>query len=220
MRVALGTSLRDALPLFEGKDAVDPGKLDLFNNIPGPVDFHAIDRRRIANAKVDPLIVGRSVTSPAQHVAALLHAVCRQVDRGANRIARALRATHQLELDPVMMVVVHIAQQDGRPVHHIDHDIDLAVVEEVAESAAASGDDVGKPGAFDRRHVLKLLPLQVPKEQRTLRKARAPIVLVYLRIDMAIDKKQVLPAVIVVVEKSIAPAKKRNRDLRDPRPYS
>ena len=104
------------------------------------------------------------------------------------------------------MVVVHVAQQYRRTIHYIDHHIDLAVVEQIAKCAAAARNDICQPCAFYRRYELKLLPGQIVKEQRALREARAPIEFVHLGINMAVDEKQVLPSVVVVVEKSVTPA--------------
>src|SRR5229473_387877 len=56
-----------------------------------------------------------------------------------------------------------------------------------------------------------MLAIQVVKEERPLRVAHAPIVLVYSRIDVAIGVENVFPAVVVVIEESRAPAKKGNR---------
>ena len=103
-----------------------------------------------------------------------------------------VRAADQLHLHPVMVVGVDVAQQDRRPVDGIDDDVDLAVVEEVAEGRAASGDDIGEPGADDRLDVLEdallwLLAGHIVEEQRALGPACAPVVLVHLRVDVAVD---------------------------------
>ena len=41
--------------------------------------------------------------------------------------------------------------------------------------------------------------------------------LVHLGIDVAVDLKQIEPAIVVVVEEAVAPAHKGNRSLRDAR---
>ena len=52
------------------------------------------------------------------------------------------------------------------------------------------------------------------EQQRPLGKGSAPVVLVHLRIDVAVDHEQVEPAVIVVIQKTVAPADKRYGGLR------
>ena len=119
-----------------------------------------------------------------------------------------------------MMVRIHVAQQHGRAVDGVDDHVDLAVVEQVAKGRAARRDDVGQAGALDRRNVLEFPLLSacvrhVVKQQRPLGKGGAPVVLVHLRVDVAVDHEQVEPAVVVVVEEAVAPADKGDGGLRD-----
>ena len=57
------------------------------------------------------------------------------------------------------------------------------------------------------------------KEERPLRVGCAPVVLVYLRIDMPVDQEDILPAIVVVVDELGRPGKKgiRRRGNTDPR---
>ena len=131
------------------------------------------------------------------------------------------------------MIGIDILQQHRRPVDGVDDHVDLAVVEQVAESRAASGDHHRQPGALDRLDVLKSALLaggrvlgpgpgggngrqrNVMEQQRPLGERGAPVVLVHLRVDVAVGREQVEPAVVVVIEEPIAPAHKRNGGLRD-----
>src|ERR1019366_3707139 len=55
----------------------------------------------------------------------------------------------------------------------------------------------------------------VVEEQGPLGPGGAPVVLVHFGIDVAVHFEQIEPAVVVVVDKTIAPANKGNSDLRD-----
>ena len=143
--------------------------------------FNVVDLRGLPQAEVRPRIAGGSVAATAHHVGALLHAVCGQVDGGAHRVTRALRSSHELELQPVILVGRYIAQQHGVAIHHVDDNIQFAVVKQVANSEAAAGDDVGQARSRDGGHRLELLALDVVEEHRPLRPAGTPGMLVDLR---------------------------------------
>lgn len=76
-------------------------------------------------------------------------------DDGAGRVARGFAAAGELELDPVVVVGIDVAEEDGVSVHDVDDGVDFAVVEEISDGHAASGNDVGEAGAFDGGDVLK-----------------------------------------------------------------
>ena len=74
------------------------------------------------------------------------------------------------------------------------------------KAAPRAGITSARPVPFDRRHHFELLAvIHVVKQQRALGPGRSPVVLVGLRIDMAADKHQVFPAVVIVVEKLVCP---------------
>ena len=117
------------------------------------------------------------------------------------------------------MVRIHVPQQHRRTVDWIDDYIDLAVVEQVAKRSSARRNHICQPRALHRRHVFKSSRLRftgdVVKQQRTLGKRRSPVMLVHLGVDVAIDHKQVQPAIVVVVEETVTPAHERNCRLRN-----
>jgi len=53
------------------------------------------------------------------------------------------------------------------------------------------------------------------KEQRSFSKRRAPLVLVYLRINMAVHHEEIKPAIVVVIEKTVPPTDEWNRGSYD-----
>src|ERR1700722_18753471 len=96
----------------------------------------------------------------------------------------------------------------------VDHDIDLAIVEQISKRCPSGGDDIGQSSAFNRRNDRKFLTMiQVVKQQRTLCKGHSPIMLVYLRVNMAADGHNVLPSVVVEVDKLSSPTQKGISDL-------
>src|SRR5258708_19258747 len=100
-------------------------------------------------------VVRRYITSTRKHVLTLAHAVGSQKRGGARRIARAFGVSIELNLDPVMMVGVQIAKQHGRTVNRIDHNIDLAVIEQIAKCCSTCRNDRGQPGFLNGWHVFE-----------------------------------------------------------------
>src|SRR5215469_1837395 len=98
----------------------------------------------------------------------------------------------------------------------VDDYINLAVVKEISESSTTGGKNIGQPGTFYGRHHFELLAMvQVVEQQWSLGPGRSPLMLVDLRIDVAADKHQVFPAVVVVIEKLGPPAQEGIRRFGD-----
>src|SRR5258707_15622191 len=136
------------------------------------MDLQASCIRRIPQAEMQTTVVRRYITSTRKHVLTLAHAVGSQKRGCARRVARAFGSSDELNLDPVMMIGVHIAKQHGRPVNRIDHNIDLAVIEQIAKCCSACRNDRRQPGSLNGRHVFEpsTLPFwirYVVKEQRS-----------------------------------------------------
>src|SRR5579875_2743873 len=128
----------DALALLDGEDAVNGGQRQFLHRTARPVNLDILDSGGVAEAKVHTLVVGRDVASTAQHVTTLAHTTGSEIYGGAHCIARTFGAACQPELNPMVAVVAHVAQQHRMVIDHIDHHIDLSVVEEVAEGSASS----------------------------------------------------------------------------------
>src|ERR1017187_4866723 len=119
------------------------------------------------------------------------------------------------------MVGVYIPQQHRWSVDGIVYRTDLAGVEPAPERSAASRNRHRQPCARDWRNVFKSAFLSdsighVVKEQRPFCEGGAPVVLVYLGIDVAIGHEPIEPAIVVIVDEAVTPANKRNCGLRDP----
>jgi len=90
-------------------------------------------------------VVRRYITSTRKHVLTLAHSVGGQKRGGARCVARAFGSSDELKLDPAMMIGVHIAKQHGRTVNRVDHNIDLALIEQIANAAPRAGMTVASP---------------------------------------------------------------------------
>jgi len=165
---------------------------------------------------VDTHVVRRKIAAATQNILALAESVSVEVHSRSNSIAWALGSPDQLQLDPVVMIGVYVAQQHRDSVHIVDDYADLAIIEDIAERRTAAHHQLRESGALHRRDQFELAVLQVVIEQGALGIALAPIrVLVRLRINVAIDDEQILPAVVVVIEESISESDKRNAWLCD-----
>ena len=116
-----------------------------------------------------------------------------------------------------MTVRIDVLQEDRRPIDGADDDIDFSVVEQIAEGCPATRCRRCKPRSLDRRYVLEFPIMRVSIKQGPLSKGGAPVVLVHLGIDVAVDHHQVFPAVVVEVKKTNTPSDKRNSHLRNAR---
>src|SRR5882762_8207478 len=105
-----------------------------------------------------------------------------------------------------MIAIVHlVAQQCRRRVNVVDDHVDVAIVEEVAESRAAAGDHVCQAAASGRWHFNKFCAVNVSEELRTLSPSCSPVLEIHFGIDVAVDDKEILQAVVVKIEESGAP---------------
>src|SRR5712692_252415 len=105
-------------------------------------------------------------------------------------------------------------------VNRADHNIDLAVIEQIAKCCSTCQNDPSQPGSLNGRHVFESSTLPfwiryVMKEQRSFSKRRAPLVLVYLRINMAVNHEEIKPSIVVVIEKTVPPTDEWNRGSCD-----
>ena len=68
------------------------------------MNFDCIHPLRVAQAEMNPRVVGRDKAAPAEYVAPLADTTGGEIHGGAHRVPRALRSTDQAELHPVMAV--------------------------------------------------------------------------------------------------------------------
>lgn len=153
---------------------------------------------------MNPHVVRGQVTAPAQDIPTLTHSGCLQVYSRSNRIARTLRPADELQFNPVMMVRIDIAEENGNSVHVVENHADLSVIKNVTECGATSDRDHGEAGSLDSGHQLKFAVVQIVMEEHPLCVALAPFrMLIYFGVHVAIDDQQVFPSVVVVVKKTV-----------------
>src|ERR1700752_5216200 len=104
----------------------------------------------------------------------------------------------------------YIPQHHGLSIEIVDYQIELAIAIEIADCKTSSRPGVGECVSGRRSDALKL-SLQVSKQQRLLRVTRSPLMRISRRINMSIHKKQIEPAVVVVIDKTRPPTQERDR---------
>src|ERR1700674_3701875 len=112
-------------------------------------------------------------------------------------------------------VLDHVSKQGGRRVHVVEDNIDVAVVEKVSESRAASRDDHGEAAAGGGRNFLEFCAVEIAEKLRALGPGGAPLGAVGDRIDVAIGDENIEETVIVEVEEAGSPCEKWNRGVAE-----
>src|SRR3989441_4273970 len=112
----------------------------------------------------------------------------------------------QLDLEPIVLRREIAAEKLGIIVDGIDDDVEVAVIVEIAEGAAARGDGNGDAGAGLGGDVGETAVAEIFVEQLLLRVAGFGFELLDFGIDVAVANENVGPAVVVHVEKAAAPA--------------
>src|SRR5580698_2367819 len=115
----------------------------------------------------------------------------------------------------MVFIGIYVAEQDGRGVEGVDHDVDLSVVEEVSEGGATTGRHHGEAGVLYGRDELELFAFHVAIEKRALGEGGAPVVFIDSRVDVAVDHHEVFPTVVVVVDELGGPSEEGDGVLRD-----
>src|SRR5207244_10857987 len=107
------------------------------------------------------------------------------------------------------------SKRGGGRVHSSEDNVDVAVVEEIAESGAGSGNDGGEAAACGGRNFLELCAVKIAKKLRALGPGGAPFCVVGDGVDVAVGNEDVEKAIVVKVEKTGAPGKKRNCEVTE-----
>src|SRR5271170_4431576 len=128
------------------------------------MNFDVVDRGCVAKSEVHAEVVGGKIAAAAEHIAALAYPGAGEVDRGTYRIARTLRPADELEFYPVVMIGIHVAKKYRCVIDIVDDHVDLAVVEQIAESGSAADRHDGEAGAFDSGHRLELSVFQIVEQ--------------------------------------------------------
>src|SRR4051812_41650916 len=121
--------------------------------------------------------------------------------------AAAVRlGAHRANLDPVVSEFRITAQQLGKAVDSVDHDIDVAVIVEISKCRATRSAWIRDPRASLKRYICEVAFPQVLIKQLALSIPRFRLELLYFWIDVTVANQNVGPAVVVKIKKSNAPA--------------
>src|SRR6266571_6309417 len=172
-----------------------------------PTDFEEIDFVRGPQAEMHAEIVLRKVASAASDLVGLARFSRHNADPGADGGAITVRAC-QLQSDPVILVRGFEPIEVHRFIYVVDHDIDVAVIIDVAERRAPSGPEIQQRPRNLFGDVLEAFPFHVAINDLALPVAGLGRQLVDLRIDVAVHLEDVNPPVVVEVDKAATPAKK------------
>src|SRR6266508_2939016 len=97
----------------------------------------------------------------------------------------------------------------------VDDNIEPAIAVEVCDRQTSSAPRSSQAAVRRSTHAFKFSIAQISKKQSLLRIARAPLMLVNSRVDMAVGHDQIQPTVVIKIEKARSPTKKRQRNLAE-----
>src|SRR5579859_3140702 len=200
----------NALALDDSEDPVHAGDGKLLHNSVRPINFELINLGESPQPEMDALVRAGTVASAAEHIGALADSSGRQEHFCADGIAGALGTADEFQGQPVVGVLDHVPKQGRRGIHIVEDNVDVAVVEEIAESGAASRNDGGESAACRGRNFLEFCAVEIAKKLRALGPRGAPFCAVGDGVDVAVGDEDVQKAIVVKVEKAGAPGEKRN----------
>src|SRR6266850_5121228 len=135
-------------------------------------------------------LIGTGPIAPsADDVCPLAHTACAKKNFRANGVPRTLRSSCQLEPDPMVAVLHHIAKQRRCGIHVVQHDVYAAIVEEVPERSSSCWNNVRQAASGRGGNFQKLDPVQIAEKLRPLRPGCAPIPLVHGWVDVPVGNK-------------------------------
>src|SRR5262245_36787377 len=176
-----------------------------------PSRFDRLRLRRLAEAEMDAHVVLRVVAAAAANLVDPRPAVGFNLDPRANAVTVRFRAD-EFDRNPVVIRRRIRPQQNRKIVDRVDHDVDVAIVVEIAERASATGSRFDKRPAdllgdvFERALTLVLI------EDFALRVAGLGGQLLDFGVDVAVDQEDVEPAVVVEIHEPAAPAEEARID--------
>src|SRR5438067_13235720 len=115
---------------------------------------------------MDALVGAGTVAATAENIRTLADSSDGQEHFGADSIAGALGTADQFQGEPVVGVLDHVPKQGRRRVHIIEDNVDVAVVEQIAESSAASRNGGGEAAACGGRNFRAFCAIKVGQKLR------------------------------------------------------
>jgi len=175
------------------------------------MDFQEVDFIGFAEAEVDAQVVLGEIAAAAADFVDLRMGIFFAGGMGDAPEARADAAAigfcaDGFDFDPVVAGARIAAEELGEIVDSVDDDVEVAVIVEVAEGAAARGHGRGDAGAGVVGNVIEAAVAEIFVEQLALRIAGFGLELLDFGIDVAVADENVGPAVVVHVKKTAAPA--------------
>src|ERR1039457_1521715 len=168
-------------------------------------------------------VILRKIAASAEHFAKL-----HQVSRGCSdaRIQSQAIAFHALKLkaDPMVLRYPLWAQNCRLPLQILNDRFQFAIIKKIADchSTAYLRNLDRSPRLF--ADVLECSIALIPEQQLWLQVSEIRMNLIHLRIDVSVDHQEVLPAIIIEVDKSVTPShiamrassdSSGNRDVRE-----
>src|SRR6267143_1534847 len=138
---------------------------------------------------MNTLIGARTVAPSADDVCPLAHTAYAKENSRANGIPWTLWSSRQLERDPMVAVLHHIAKQRRCGIHVVQNDVQVAIVEEVPKRGPSCRNNVRQAAAGRRGNFLKLGPVQIAEKLRPFGPGCAPVPLVHGWVDMSVGNK-------------------------------
>src|SRR5260370_42394653 len=108
-------------------------------------------------------------------------------------------------LDPVLLVASVIAQKRWQIVHIETQRIHVSVIVVISERRPAARKLFGNAGPHLRRNILEVSIAEILVYQPRILEGLIEVIVVNLRINVSIHLKDVLPAIIVIVNKPASP---------------
>src|SRR5258707_11090626 len=96
----------------------------------------------------------------------------------------------------------NVAQQSRRAIDVIDDDIYPSFIKQIPEGGTPGRSQDRQAAAGRGRNWLETLAVQVPEKQRPLAIGHAPVVLVHSGVNVPVGGEDVLPAIVIEIQKS------------------
>src|SRR6266550_7426972 len=150
---------------------------------------------------MQPEVILRIIARSAHHLINLAMFAGRHFDTSAD--GRSIRARpHALEHDPIVLVAALVAQQGGWPIQVVDDYVDIAIVVEVPNGAAASQILESNGWSGFRGNVLEMTVPKIAIQNPRLLVGDVEFLVHDLRVDVAIGNEEVLPPIVIKIEEA------------------
>ncbi len=151
-----------------------------------------------------PHVILRNIAGPATHFIDERSLAILQANSRADPIT-IRTGTHAPKSNPMIPGMDSVHQQARSCIYIVDHHGELPIVPEITHSQTARRGPCIDAGASIRRNIRKSSVTVVVIQETLLFICAPQVILVHFRINMAVCKDKIRPAVIVEVKKHRAP---------------